>query len=260
MPNPEFPGSLTPRLPAIPFEPGSSGYDEAISKNIAAVGVRIAAACEKASRISSEITLLAVTKFNPVQAVQAAYKAGLRNFGENRVQEATEKYAQIGNPGERDFKLHLLGHLQSNKAKKALEVFDCIQSVDSLAILKELIKKADSAEKKLDLLFELHTGEESKSGFPDSEALYEGLKLCRHESSIRVRGLMTMAPYTDDPLPIQRSFRACKIAFDEARTLFDFPMFDTLSMGMTNDLEIAIEEGATLVRIGTALFGARNYA
>jgi len=259
MPDSEASGSLAPRLGAIGFTPGSPEYDEAIRANIASVQNRIALACEKAGRASSEITLLAVTKFNPVEAVAAAHKAGLREFGENRVQEAAEKFAQLRDFGFGDYRLHLLGHLQSNKAKKALEVFDCIQSVDSPSILKELIKKADSAGKPLDLLFELHTGEDSKSGFPDAASLLEALELCRHETAVRVRGIMTMAPYTDDAGAIRNSFRVCKTLFDQARVKFSFPVFDTLSMGMTNDLEIAVEEGATLVRIGTALFGARNY-
>ncbi len=260
MPDLQSPGYLIPRLGVIGFTPGTPGYDEAVRVNIAAVQKRIEFACEKASRSSSSIVLLAVTKFNPVEAVSAAYKAGLRDFGENRVQEAAEKYAQLGNPGPRDFRLHLLGHLQSNKAKKALEVFDCIQSVDSISILKELIKKAEVVEKTLDLVFELHTGEESKSGFPDTAALFEAFEVCRKENCIRVRGLMTMAPYTNDATAIRRSFHACRIAFEESRERFDFPLFNTLSMGMTNDLEIAIEEGASLVRIGTAIFGTRNYA
>jgi hypothetical protein len=251
-------GALAPRPPARDEVPGSPAYDAAIAAAVAAVRERIDAACRRAGRPPDSVELLAVTKFNPAGAVLAAYAAGIRSFGENRVQEAEGKFSSIAGsiPGAT---VHLLGHLQGNKAKKAAILFDCVQSVDSDTIAVELSRRARDAGKTLDLLFELHTGEESKSGFADAEALYRAIEQAAVLPGIRIRGLMTMAPYTDDAVAIRASFRSCADAFNEARSRFDLPSFNTLSMGMTNDLELAIEEGSTMVRVGTAIFGSRAY-
>lgn len=234
------------------------GYAERIAKSVGAVQARMAAACRRAGRGDGSVTLLAVTKFNPAEAVLAAYAAGVRIFGENRVQEAESKFSSIAGsiPGAT---LHLLGHLQSNKARKAAALFDCIQSVDSEAIITELSRRASDVGRPLDVLFELHTGEESKSGFPDTDSLFRALDAASALPALRVRGLMTMAPYTDDKDTVRASFRRCADAFGKARAMHDPAVFSVLSMGMTNDFEIAIEEGATMIRIGTAIFGSRTY-
>lgn len=226
-----------------------------IAENLKQLEERIASACHKAGRPRAAVQLLAVSKFNPPEAVAAAWAAGQRLFGENRVQEAQTKFPSAALPGA---KVHLLGHLQSNKAKKAVELFDCIQSVDSLSILRELSKQAVKLERSLDILLELHTGEESKSGFADEASLLDALDLAASLPGLRPRGLMTMAPYTTETGPIRASFTACRQAMDRAVSRFGLPEFDILSMGMTNDFELAIAEGSTLLRVGTAIFGSRQ--
>lgn len=236
---------------------------------------RVEAAAARAGRRPSEIAVMAVTKFHPAEAVEAAYRAGLRLFGESRVQEAEGKF-----PGflaaRPDARLEMIGTLQSNKAKRAAALFSRIQSVDSAELLKELDKRAKALGLRLEILLELHTGEESKAGFPDLEALFRAVELhaalqggpgseaarapegAAPAGGLVLRGLMTMAPYTKDEAPVRASFRALRAAREAVLRRFGFPGFDVLSMGMTNDFEAAIEEGSTLVRVGTALFGARE--
>jgi pyridoxal phosphate enzyme (YggS family) len=199
---------------------------------------------------------LAVSKFNPKEALAAGYAAGLRLFGENRVQEAEEKLQALG-AGFPGLSVHLLGHLQSNKAKKAVQLFDCIESVDSGRLVEELAKRAAAEGKVQDILFELHTGEESKSGFADEAELERAIELALGLATLRPRGLMTMAPYTEDEKAIRASFSRCARAFEALGARYGLSRWDTLSMGMTNDYSLAIEEGSTLLRIGTAIFGER---
>lgn len=231
-------------------------YAATIAANIAQVKERMVTACARSSREPDSVELLVVTKFNPAEAVLAAHAAGVRTFGENRVQEAEAKFASLDGsiPGSC---VHLLGHLQSNKAKKAVALFDCVQSIDSEDILVDLARRAADAATVLDVLFELHTGEESKSGFQDVDAMFRAFEKAAAFPSLRPRGIMTMAPYTPDMAIVRASFKLCQKAFSRARGLFGFPDFDLLSMGMTNDFEVAIEEGSTIVRIGTAIFGSR---
>lgn len=233
-------------------------YAETIAQNLAHLEARVAAACEGCGRPRQAVSVLAVSKFNPLEAVLAAREAGQCLFGENRVQEAQEKFGPDRPPLLSDSQVHLLGHLQSNKAKKAVQLFDCIQSVDSTAILLEINKQAERLSKVQDLLLELHTGEESKSGFADLDSLLAAVDLATGLPAIRLRGLMTMAPFTNDTAAIRASFVACREAFERVGQDLRLPAFDILSMGMTNDFELAIEEGATLLRIGTAIFGARQ--
>lgn len=250
-------GALRPRPKASLFNPGSPEYINAIQESVTDIMRRSAAACRRAGRDTESVTLLGVTKFHPPEAVAAAYTAGIRVFGENRVQEAEAKYSGLRNfiPGA---EVHLLGHLQSNKIRKAVEIFDAVQSVDSEKVLIELSKRADAAGREIDIIFELHTGEESKSGFQSAQDLLAGLSLAYRLPGLRPRGLMTMAPYTDDVAAIRNSFKTCRQVWLEARAKADSKVFDTLSMGMTNDYELAIEEGSTLIRIGTAIFGERR--
>jgi pyridoxal phosphate enzyme (YggS family) len=230
----------------------------AIAGAVARVRERMSEACRRAGRATDSVTLLAVSKFNPAEAVTAAWAAGVREFGENRVLEAESKLARLA--GSLDgATFHLLGHLQSNKAKKAAMLFDCVQSIDSVEILVELDRRASSIGKIVDVLFELHTGEESKSGFPDTDTMIKAIEFAAGLKSVRPRGVMTMAPYSDDRALVRASFRMCSAAFDRASRLLALPAFNVVSMGMTNDFETAIEEGSTMVRIGTAIFGRRVY-
>lgn len=230
----------------------------AIADAVARVRERMAEACMRSGRTPESAELLAVTKFNPADAVLAAWEAGVRLFGENRVQEASSKFDSLSGSVE-GASLHLLGHLQGNKAKKAAMLFDCVQSIDSEDILVELDHRAASLGRVVDILFELHTGEESKSGFPDADAMFKAIERAAGLGSLRPRGVMTMAPYSDDLALVRASFRACSAAFERASELFALPGFDILSMGMTNDFETALEEGSTMVRIGTGIFGRRVY-
>jgi pyridoxal phosphate enzyme (YggS family) len=203
---------------------------------------------------------MGVSKFHGPDAVEAAWAAGLRLFGENRVQEAAEKFTGFAGRHE-GAEVHMIGVLQRNKAKTAAALFDCVQSVDRDSIIQELGKAAAGRAEALDILLELHTGEESKSGFPDVEALLRGAELALSYPQLRIRGLMTMAPFTGDEGAVRDSFRRLVRARDtlESRFLPDSRCsWDCLSMGMSGDFEIAIEEGSTLLRIGTALFGDRQ--
>ena len=246
-----------------------SGYDF-VADRVAGLLARAEAAAARAGRDPSEVAVMAVTKFHPAEAVEAAYRAGLRLFGESRVQEAEGKF-----PGflaaHPDARLEMIGTLQSNKAKRAAALFSRIQSVDSEELLKELDKRARALGLRLEILLELHTGEESKAGFPGLESLFRALEFHAAlgagsaasagdaaSAGLVLRGLMTMAPYTKDEAPIRASFRALREAKEAALARFGLPGFDVLSMGMTNDFEAAIEEGSTLVRVGTALFGTRE--
>lgn len=237
------------------------GSYDFVAGNIAEIRERLAAAALRSGRKPEDVTLMAVTKFHPLEAVEAAYAAGARLFGENRVQEAEGKYPDFlaSHP---DARVDLIGSLQSNKAKKAVALFSRVESVDSLELVKELDRRARASSRRLEALLELHTGEDSKAGFESLDALLEAAEyLAGKENSqggLALRGLMTMAPFTSDKLPIRASFRSLRFAFDAVKSQFDFPEFDILSMGMTNDFELAVEEGSTLVRIGTAIFGSRD--
>ncbi len=218
---------------------------------------RIRRAAERSGRPAEEIELLAVTKLHPVEAALAAWEAGVRSFGESRVQEAEAKYPAFlaAHPGAR---LDMIGHLQSNKTRKALPLFSRLQSVDSAELLLELEKRARAAGLRREILLELHTGEESKEGFRGQDELYRALELLppAPDRALRPRGLMTMAPNIDDESRVRASFRGLREAADGARARFGLEGFDVLSMGMSGDFELAVEEGSTLVRIGTGLFGA----
>ncbi|MDR0624001.1 MAG: YggS family pyridoxal phosphate-dependent enzyme [Treponema sp.] len=232
-----------------------------ITENLIRLEERIQKACHRSRRNREDITLLGVSKFHRREEVEEAWRGGLRFFGENRVQEALEKFA--------DFKethggaeLHMLGTLQRNKAKAAASFFDCVQSVDRDSIIHELGKAAAERADPLNVLLEFHTGEESKSGFPDVESLFRAAELVLSYPNLRIQGLMTMAPFTGDKELVRNSFRRLVKARDMLESRFSGNSarcrWSCLSMGMTNDFETAIEEGATLLRIGTAIFGERH--
>ena len=229
---------------------------------------RIEAACRRSGRKRSEIKLMAVTKFHPLESVEAAYGAGIRLFGENRVQEGREKFSKFWEKRPRDgsiangvgVKLHLIGSLQRNKAKAAAAFFDCIQSVDRDSLIDELGNLTTEREYPLMVMLEYHTGEETKAGFPDMDSLFRAAERTLSFPGLRPVGLMTMAPFTGDETAIRASFRKLFSAKHELEKRFSDGnrRWSCLSMGMTGDFEIAIEEGSTLIRMGTAIFGERG--
>jgi len=193
--------------------------------------------------------------------VQAAAEAGIALFGENRVQEAEAKYASLDLHSNLDLKasLHLIGHLQRNKAKTAAALFSCVQSIDKLETAEALDRAAANLGRSIDILLEVNTsGEESKSGYRSVERLLADLDRISDLPSLRIRGLMTIAPYTSEDAPVRRAFAQLRSLFERIAALGQSGAFDTLSMGMSNDYVAAIEEGSTLVRIGTAIFGERS--
>jgi len=230
-----------------------------VADRVASVRERIAAAARRSGRTPDSVELLAVTKTHPIEAVLAAWDAGLRAFGESRVQEAEAKYEAFF-ADRPDARLDLIGGLQSNKVKKAVGLFSRIQSVDSLELLLAIDARARAAGKRVEALLELHTGEESKAGFRGLDDLYRALEEIYSIDDRRVepRGLMTMAPNVADRAPIRASFSALREAIEGARSRFGARSLDALSMGMSGDFEIAVEEGSTSVRLGTALFGTSS--
>jgi len=232
-----------------------------IAENIAQVRERIAAAVRRAGRNPDEITLMAVSKTFSAECIREAYASGLRVFGENRVQEFAAKADALRDL--RDVEWHLIGHLQSNKAGKAAELFDAVDSVDSIRTAERLNAFAESAGKILAILIEINVGgEQAKSGAdPDSGELEQILQAGPRWGNLKIQGLMTVPPYTEDPEGSRSYFRQLRQIRDSiaARNL---PQIGTriISMGMSHDFEVAIEEGATCVRIGTAIFGERTKA
>jgi PLP dependent protein len=228
-----------------------------IADNIALVRERITAAAARVRRNPADITLMAVSKTVAAARIREAYKAGLRVFGENRVQEFAGKSAL---QDLREAEWHLIGHLQSNKAKKAAEIFHAIDSVDSLHLAQKLNDAAQHLGKTLPVLIELKVGEEeSKTGIPaGSPELETLLQAAAGLEHLQIRGLMTVPPFTENPEGARPYFRLLRDLRDQiaARKLPRIRM-DVLSMGMSHDFEVAIEEGSTCVRVGTAIFGAR---
>lgn len=227
-----------------------------VAGNVEAVRERIASAARRSGRDPRSIELLAVTKFHPFEAILAAYGAGVRAFGESRVQEAVAKYGSRLDavPGCR---LDLIGSLQSNKVKKAVGLFSRIQSVDSLELLLSIESRARTSGSRVEVLLELHTGEESKAGFRSVDELCRALDsiYAIEDRWVRPRGLMTMAPNSPDSALVRSSFSALREALELTRRRFGDPALDQLSMGMSGDFELAVEEGSTSVRLGTILFG-----
>jgi pyridoxal phosphate enzyme (YggS family) len=229
-----------------------------IEQNIARVRERIAQAAKKSGRSGDQIVLMAVSKTIPPERIRASYQAGVRLFGENRVQEFSDKSDFISDL--HGAKWHLIGHLQSNKAAKAAELFDSIDSVDSLRLAERLNAAAEKLKKTLPVLIEVNVGgEESKSGVaPISNEMESILRTASQLSSLELRGLMTVPPFGDSPEESRPYFRMLRELRDEiARRKLPNVSMDELSMGMSHDFEVAIEEGATCVRVGTAIFGAR---
>jgi pyridoxal phosphate enzyme (YggS family) len=226
-----------------------------ISENLRLVKGRIAAAAARAGRDPSEVTLVAVTKNVDAGRVALAAKAGVSDFGENRVQEAAEKIPLV----DADVAWHFVGHLQRNKARDAVELFSLIHSLDSMKLAHELNRRCEMADSSTDLLLQVNiSGEETKFGVPPEMAKDSLLEVARYER-LRVRGLMTIAPYSDDPEDARPWFSQARQLMGElGRLSISNVRMDELSMGMSGDYEVAIEEGATIIRVGTAIFGERR--
>lgn len=224
-----------------------------LASNLHNVRQRIAAACERAARDPVSVALLAVTKTQPPELVIEAAQLGLTLFGENKVQEAKAKIPLC--PGR--LRWHMIGHLQTNKCRDAVELFEMIQGVDSLHVAEELSKRADQAARTLPILLEVNlAGEASKFGY-NPERLKTELKALNALPRLEVHGLMTIPPWTPVPERVRPVFKRLRELKQECEQELGAPL-PHLSMGMTGDFEVAIEEGATIVRIGTALFGERR--
>jgi PLP dependent protein len=232
-----------------------------ISENIAAIRERMGAAARRAGRRSEEIALMAVSKTHPAESIREAYGAGLRMFGENRVQEFAGKAGAVADL--KDAAWHLIGHLQTNKAAKAVELFDAVDSVDTVKLAEKLDAVAQGSGKKLRVLIEVNVGgEAAKSGLaPGSQNLEELLIAAPRFEALEFHGLMTVPPFAENPEEARPYFRQLRELRDTI-TLRKLPAIamDVLSMGMSHDFEVAIEEGSTCVRVGTAIFGERAKA
>jgi pyridoxal phosphate enzyme (YggS family) len=222
-----------------------------LSENLARVQEKLGMAAKKAGRDLSEITLVGVSKTVARSAIEEAFRLGLRNFGENRLSVAEEKFTPLPYPPNQA-KLHLIGHLQTNKAKRAVKLFDLIHSVDDLRLAQTLNRHCAELEKKLPILMQVNvSGEESKEGLAPAE-LGATLEQVLRLEYLEVRGLMTIAPYTENPEEIRPVFAGLRSLFEKYHP--GTSDWRTLSMGMTNDFGVAIEEGATMVRVGRAIF------
>lgn len=227
-----------------------------IRENLEKVQNNILTACTKANRSANDVTLIAVSKTKPVELLQEAYDAGVRDFGENKVQEIMDKYDKLPS----DIRWHMIGHLQRNKVKYIIDKVVLIHSVDSLRLAEEISKQAQKHNLTMPILIELNIGaEDTKFG----TSLEEAIALVKEISllpNIQIKGLMTVAPFVDDAEENRHYFNAMKhLSVDIMKENIDNVCMDILSMGMTGDYEVAVEEGATMVRVGTGIFGPRNY-
>lgn len=226
-----------------------------LAENLVSVRKRMTTACERAGRDPNSVTLLAVSKNHPPEMVNEASRLGLTLFGENKVQEAKAKIPLC--PGRSRW--HMLGHLQTNKCRDAVELFEMIQSVDSLHLAEEINKRAEQASKTIPILLEVNAGgEASKFGYR-LEQLLADLPRIGEMARLEIHGLMTVPPWAPNPEKVRPIFRQLRELKAKCEQILGAPL-PHLSMGMTGDFEVAIEEGATIVRIGTALFGDRTKA
>lgn len=225
-----------------------------IAENLKHVKNIISETAIRCGRDPHEITLMAVSKTKPMGMLVEAYNAGMRLFGENRVQEAVEKRKKL----PLDAEIQLIGHLQSNKTKASVGNFSCIQSVDSLKIARKINKEAEDKGLVQKILIELKTSEEeSKGGFSSEDEYFESLGEIMSMKNIEVQGLMTIAPFVEDDEVVRSAFKKCRLVFEKTKILYPHKKLSVLSMGMSNDFPIAIEEGSTLIRVGSLIFGTR---
>lgn len=228
-----------------------------LKENLQNVEAKIEEACKKSGRDRKDVTLIAVSKTKPVETLKEAYDLGVRVFGENKVQELTEKYDAL----PKDIEWHMIGHLQRNKVKYIIDKVALIHSVDSLRLAQTIDKEAEKHNLIANILVEVNVAkEDSKFGLmpEDVDAFIDEIAKLKH---IQVKGLMTIAPFVENPEKNRTVFADLrKLSVDIAKKNVDNVNVSILSMGMTNDYEVAVEEGATMVRVGTGIFGARNYA
>lgn len=228
-----------------------------LKENYDAVAKKVEEACKKVGRNKDEVTIIAVSKTKPLSNVVELQQEGVMDFGENKVQELCEKYESIEHP----VRWHLIGHLQTNKVKYIVDKVSLIHSVDSLKLAKQISKEAMKKSVTVPILIQVNIAkEESKFGLEDTKDVFELVEEVSKLPNVKIKGLMTIAPFVDDPEENRPYFRQMHQLFvDIEQKNFDNVSMDTLSMGMTNDYEVAIEEGATMIRVGTGIFGARSY-
>ena len=228
-----------------------------LKENLADVEAKIVKACENSGRQRDDVTLIAVSKTKPVETLKEAYDLGVRVFGENKVQELTDKYEAL----PKDIQWHMIGHLQRNKVKYIIDKVALIHSVDSIRLAETIEKEAAKHNITANILIEVNVAkEESKFGLMPEE-LDELINKIKDFNHIQVKGLMTIAPFVENPETNREIFRSLrKLSVDISNKNVDNVNVSILSMGMTNDYTVAVEEGATMVRVGTGIFGARNYA
>ena len=225
---------------------------EKITNNLMELRGRIAEACEQYDRDADDISILAVTKRFPASVVQTVVAAGLTDIGESRIQEAGDKITELGTIA----RYHMIGHLQTNKVKKAVELFDVIQSVDSFKLAEEINRRIGEVGRTIECLVQVNvSGEENKFGTSPESAI-ELMEKIHQLPSIDLIGLMAIGPLTDDETRIRESFQTARLLFQQGCDLFG-DSYDTLSMGMSDDFPLAIAEGSTMIRVGTGLFGPR---
>lgn len=220
------------------------------------VNEKINMSCKKASRNKDEVTLIAVSKTKPAEDIQTLYDYGVRDFGENKVQELTEKYEKL----PKDIRWHLIGHLQTNKVKYIVDKVHLIHSVDSVKLAEQIEKEAAKKDVIVNILLQVNVSNEETKFGQNTEDTIENVKLIAKLPHIRIKGLMTIAPFVEDGEENRKYFTELKqLSVDIQKKNIDNVSMDMLSMGMSGDYETAIEEGATLVRVGTSIFGARDY-
>ena len=230
-----------------------------LADNIAHVQTRIAQAAERAGRQADEVTLVAVSKTKPVELIKMAYALGLHNFGENRVQDALPKIAEFRHEGLAPVTWHMIGHLQRNKVNKVVGSFDTVQSVDDVQLAQALHRHAAELGLRIPILLQVNiSGEASKEGMAPEETFAVAQQIVTLPQ-LDVQGLMTVAPLVTDAEEVRPVFRRLRQLRDQLRQEVPQSAWQHLSMGMTDDYEIAIEEGATIVRVGRAIFGERNF-
>lgn len=227
-----------------------------LCENLKKVEDNVDAACRKAGRSRDEVTLIAVSKTKPVEMLSTIYNQGIRDFGENKVQEMCDKMEQLPS----DIRWHMIGHLQTNKVKYIVGHTTLIHSVDSLHLAKEIERQAEKKDVTVDILVEVNIAEEESKFGIHKEETYELVRQIAALPHVHICGLMTIAPYVENPEGNRMYFRGIRqLSVDIAEQNIDNVDMDVLSMGMTGDYMVAIEEGATMVRVGTGIFGERNY-
>ncbi len=225
-----------------------------IANNLKILTGEIAEECDKIGREYENLTLIGVSKYQPIEAINEAYEFGLRNFGENKAQELRDKFAEF----DKEVNWHFIGHLQTNKVKYVISPSEFIHSVDSLKLAAEIEKQAARNSKAQKILLEIKTsGEDSKFGLEDKDEIKELVEYAGLSATLELVGLMTMAPYTDNEVEIRNSFSKLRMLKEKLNA--SGANISHLSMGMSGDWRLALKEGATMLRIGSTIFGTRNY-